>query len=445
MRPNLILKSIPFALFAALASTPASAVPAFAQQTGLRCQACHIGGLGPQLTEFGRNFKMSGYTQRVSDAFTMPVSAMAVASFVSTAKDQASPPADHYGTNNNVTLDEASIFLAGGIGDHFGAFAQFTYDGVGRAFGWDNLDVRAVDHITMGGSDVLVGLTLNNNPGIQDAFNTLPAWGFPYTNSDLAPGPAAATMFDGGFEMAVLGTTAYAKFENGLYTEAGLYFTPGQHFLSALGADEGPGQIDGAAPYVRVAWQKDLADNSNVEIGVFGFFPSFYPDNDRSTGRTDDYSDFGVDASYQFLGDETGVFTMNARYTHEEQDLNATHLLGGSARTSDTLDDFRIDGSYYWHDWVGATVQLFDTWGSRDPLLYADNRTFSPNSTGVRFQIDATPWGNDVSPLGPRFNMRVGLQYTIYTKFDGAGRNYDGTGRDAADNNTLRIFTWFAL
>lgn len=445
MRPNLILTTTALALLAVLAATPASAVPAFAQQTGLRCQACHIGGLGPQLTQFGRSFKMNGYTQRVSDAFTPPVSAMAVASFVNTAKDQAAPPADHYGTNNNVTLDEASIFLAGGIGDHFGAFSQFTYDGVGRAFGWDNLDVRAVDHLTMGGSDVLVGLTLNNNPAIEDPFNTLPAWGFPYTNSDLAPGPAAATIFDGGYEMAVLGTTAYAQWENGLYTEAGFYFTPGQHFLSAVGADEGPGQIDGVAPYVRVAWQKDLEGNDNVEIGAFGFFPSFYPDNDKSTGRTDSYSDFGVDASYQFMGDETNVYTLNARYTHEEQDLNATHLLGGAARTSDTLDDFRIDGSYYWHDWIGASVQLFDTWGSRDPLLYADNRTFSPDSTGVRFQIDATPWGNDVSPLGPRFNMRVGLQYTLYTKFDGASRNYDGTGRDAADNNTFRIFTWFAL
>lgn len=75
--------------------------------------------------------------------------------------------------------------------------------------------MRAVDHVTMGGNDVLVGLTLNNNPGIQDAFNTLPAWGFPYTNSDLAPGPAAAAMFDGGFEMAVLGTTANANWRTG--------------------------------------------------------------------------------------------------------------------------------------------------------------------------------------------------------------------------------------
>lgn len=440
-----LLSALVVTVSAVLSVQPSKAVPAFAEQTGLRCQACHIGGLGPQLTAFGRNFKLNGFTMRAGNDFTLPVSAMAVASFVNTAKDQAAPPADHYGTNNNVTLDETSIFIAGGIGDHFGAFSQFTYDGVGRAFGWDNLDVRAVDHLTIGGSDVLVGLDLNNNPAIQDPFNTLPAWGFPYTNSDLAPGPAAATLFDGGYEMALLGTTAYAQWENGLYTEAGFYFTPGTRFLSMVGADEGPGQLDGVAPYIRVAWQKDLANNSNFEVGVFGFFPSFYPDNDKSTGKSDSYSDYGLDASYQFMGDETNVYTINARYTHEEQDLNATHLLGGALRSSDSLDDFRIDGSYYWHDWVGFTAQIFDTEGSRDPLLYADNRTFSPDSTGVRFQIDATPWGNDVSPFGPRFNMRVGLQYTLYSKFDGASRNYDGAGHNASDNNTLRIFTWFAL
>jgi hypothetical protein len=442
---NVFLSASFVVAIAMLSIQPSKAVPAFAEQTGLRCQSCHVGGLGPQLTAFGRNFKANGFTMRAGNDFTLPVSAMAVASFVNTAKDQASPPADHYGTNNNLTLDEASIFIAGGIGDHFGAFSQFTYDGVGRAFGWDNLDVRAVDHLTISGSDVLVGLDLNNNPGIQDPFNTLPAWGFPYTNSDLAPGPAAATLFDGGYEMALLGTTAYAQLENGLYAEAGFYFTPGQHFLSMVGADEGPGQLDGVAPYVRLAWQKDLKNNSNFEVGAFGFFPSFYPDNDKSTGKSDSYSDIGLDASYQFMGDETNVFTINTRYTHEEQDLNATQLLGGALRKSDTLDDFRIDGSYYWHDWVGATVQLFDTVGSRDGLLYADNRTFSPDSNGMRFQIDATPWGNDVSPLGPRFNMRVGLQYTLYTKFDGASRNYDGLGHNASDNNTLRIFTWFAL
>jgi hypothetical protein len=40
--------------------------------------------------------------------------------------------------------------------------------------------------------------------------------------------------------------------------------------------------------------------------------------------------------------------------------------------------------------------------------------------------------------------MRVGVQYTLYSRFDGAGKNFDGAGANASDNNTLRVFTWFA-
>jgi hypothetical protein len=50
-----------------------------------------------------------------------------------------------------------------------------------------------------------------------------------------------------------------------------------------------------------------------------------------------------------------------------------------------------------------------------------------------------------MSMLGGRFNLRAGMQYTIYTKFDGAGTNYDGLGRNASDNDMLRIFLWTAL
>lgn len=60
-------------------------------------------------------------------------------------------------------------------------------------------------------------------------------------------------------------------------------------------------------------------------------------------------------------------------------------------------------------------------------------------------QIDGTPFGNEPSSLGPRFNLRVGVQYRIYAKFDGGTTNYDGLGHNASDNNTLRIFAWLAL
>jgi hypothetical protein len=41
--------------------------------------------------------------------------------------------------------------------------------------------------------------------------------------------------------------------------------------------------------------------------------------------------------------------------------------------------------------------------------------------------------------------VRVGFQYTVYTKYDGASTNYDGTGRNASDNNTLYLFAWLAV
>ena len=44
-----------------LASKPASALPSFARQTGQPCATCHNGAF-PQLTPFGRQFKLNGYT-----------------------------------------------------------------------------------------------------------------------------------------------------------------------------------------------------------------------------------------------------------------------------------------------------------------------------------------------------------------------------------------------
>ncbi|HMA87318.1 MAG TPA: hypothetical protein VKP89_01085, partial [Burkholderiales bacterium] len=43
-----------------LAPTSAQAVPSFARQTGMACEACHT--VYPQLTHYGRTFKANGYT-----------------------------------------------------------------------------------------------------------------------------------------------------------------------------------------------------------------------------------------------------------------------------------------------------------------------------------------------------------------------------------------------
>ena len=136
--------------------------------------------------------------------------------------------------------------------------------------------------------------------------------------------------------------------------------------------------------------------------------------------------------------------TVIGRYTHEAQSLFASQILGLSQNRRDSLNDIRIDASYYWHDEIGATVGAFDTWGTADNLLYASDRTFKPKTSGLLFQIDGTPFGGRGSPLGPRFNVRIGAQYTLYNTFAGSRDNFDGAGTNASDNNTFRVFTWVA-
>lgn len=418
------------------------AVPSFAIQTGQPCSACHVGGFGPQLTPFGREFKMNGYTLR-TNSFNVPISAMAIASYIRTAKDQPAPPPRTFAVNDNAAIDQVGLFIAGGVGSHFGAFIQNTYDGVARAFHWDNLDVRAVTTAAVKKTHMVFGLSLNNAPTVQDAFNTLPAWGYPYTSSSLAPHPGAAPLI-GNLAQNTLGLTAYTWINSQFYAEVGGYRSPSAEFLTHAGIDPAaPGNIDGLAPYARIAYQKNYGDR-NFEVGAFGMAANIYPGHDESARLTDHYDDVGLDASYQLFAAKKDVITVNARFTYERQRLNASQALGLASNVNNTLKDLRFDASYYWRDKIGLTVGAFDTWGSQDDLLYAANNSLRPDSSGVTLQLDGTPWGDGGSPLGPRFNMRVGVQYTAYFRFDGAGQNYDGFGRNASDNNTLRVFTWIA-
>ena len=422
----------------------AFAVPAFAEQTGLHCADCHVGAFGPQLTAVGRAFKLGGYTLR-AETSTVPVSAMAIASFLNTRKDQEPAPAPHYAPDDNVTIDQISLFLAGGAGNHFGAFTQATFDGVSRSAAWDNIDLRVVDTEKLFGKDTTLGIGLNNNPTVEDIWATLPAWSFPFTSSTLAPTPSAAPLLSGTFAQNVAGLDAYVWWNSAVYGEAGFYRSLSKGILRAVGADPGPTSlIDGEAPYFRLAYLDDLKDR-NFEVGTFALLADIFPGRDQAADTTDRARDLGIDASYQYLGSGENIATLNARYTHEDQTLAASKVLGIAANRSDTLDELMLNGSYYWNNTIGVTIERFRTWGSRDASLYASNRTLKPDSAGFIFQIDGTPWGKGDSPFGNRLNLRAGLQYIAYTQFDGAGTNFDGAGRNASDNNALRLFLWAAF
>jgi hypothetical protein len=100
-------------------------VPSFVAQTGRPCEACHVGGLGPQLTPFGREFKLRGYTARAV-SFKVPFAAFIQSSFTHTQKAQTPSPAPSFQAKDNIALDQISVFLAGGVGSHLGAFVQTT-------------------------------------------------------------------------------------------------------------------------------------------------------------------------------------------------------------------------------------------------------------------------------------------------------------------------------
>ena len=180
----------------------------------------------------------------------------------------------------------------------------------------DNVHLRATTHAAVLGSDVLAGISLNNSPGVQDPWNTLPAWSFPYTDLDLVPHPAAATVLSGALAQSTLGATAYAWWDFDIYTEAGTYWMPGRGLLKAVGVDpdEGAGLLERAAPYVRIAYTWDFG-TSNIEGGAFGFLPSLRPPG--IAPGADDYTDLGVDASWLGSGTGQSTFAINSRYIHE--------------------------------------------------------------------------------------------------------------------------------
>lgn len=426
---------------------PVLAVPAFAAQTGQQCQTCHVGGFGPQLTPYGRNFKLGGYTQRGKKAFTVPLSVVGTVSYLRTLKDQGSAPAPGFGRNNNVAFDQGSIFVAGGLGSHLGAFVQTTYNGIAKAWNWDNMDVRLTTTAKIKGKDVVLGASLNNNPTVQDPWNTLPAWGFPFTTSSLAPTPGASPLISGALVQHVIGVTGYAWIDGMLYLEGGAYGSPSARTLTRLGVDPtAPGDLDGLAPYGRAAVQR-RALGGVVELGALAFHAGVHPGLDRATGAVDRYTDLGLDASFQkTMGKHGDILTIDARAIHERQNLAASCALitaqPNCARNE--LTDLRAAIAYYWRNKVGATLGAFDTFGSANPGIYAANRTFQPDSAGATVQLDFTPFGDRPQPAR-RINVRFGLQYTIYTKFNGASLNFDGAGRRASDNNTFRAFTWLAF
>lgn len=440
-------------LFGAL--TDARAVPSFARQTGLECVSCHLSWL--ELTPVGRNFKLGGYTlikpttsgdrplvsfEKDGNPPLLPLAGFAQAAVSHTANtNTAGTDASSFPKQNELVLQQLSLFLAGRVSDHAGGFVQWTYDGVSHHSSIDNVDLRIADRFKGDNMDVTYGLSVNNNPTMSDIYNTTPVWGFPFASSATAPTPAASTLIDGGLSQQVVGFTGYSMWNRTLYAELGGYRTADGGFsVFRAGIDRSVAAVlDGIAPYWRLALQHEWDEGAqSAMVGAFGLTAKKYPDPTAPTGLTDKFRDVGVDAQYQYVTD-AHRFSGQTSYIREKQDLNGTFATGGSTNASNRLNSLNSKVTYYYMTKYGVSVGYRRTGGDVDGGLYdtgvavSGSANGSPNSSAVILELNWLPWRD----------RRFTLQYTAYQKFNGAKINYDGFGRNAKDNNTLYLLAWF--
>ena len=438
-------------------SGTARAIPNFASQTGQPCTACHVGAFGPQLTPLGRAFKMGGYTQQGGEgvAASIPLSAMVLTSFNNTGSaypDGSQPP--HFKTNNNPAVDQISIFLGGRLTDWAGGFIQGTYSGVSGTYHLDQVDVRPFTKaLDLNGTELRVGLTLNNNPTVTDPYNSTFAWGFPYVFSAIAPQPAGVPLLAGRFANNSIGLTAYAWYDRSFYVEAGAYTSMTPYLMSHLGVGYGPGSTQNLAPYVRAAYEWNW-NGQSAHVGALFMTVSVNPAvdtliTDGSFGR-DAYTDFAIDGGYQFFGDGTHTVSVYGIYVHENRTLNgSTGLATGSTMGGNSnIDHMRIEASYWYQNTYGLTVGYQGTWGSAAPAIFqtgepvTNSASGRPDTNAFLVEADWVPFGKQDSWASPFANLKLGVQYIAYTQFNGGGKNYDGFGRNASANNTLYAFAW---
>jgi len=424
---NHTLKLLLVIIVSILSPSISIALPSYARQTGLSCTACHFSF--PELNSFGRQFKMNGYVltgMKTIDAMddssqvtrlklltALPLSVMVQSSFTHISKDVPGVQ------NNSVTLpQQLSVFYAGQVTPHIGTFIQMTYDG--HTFGMDNADIRYTNQAKIGTQNMVYGLTLNNNPAVQDVWNTSPAWRFPSAGSDAAKNPSKSTIMENlGTQVAGLG--AYTLFNNLIFAELTLYRSAQQGAANPADATSTM-VIKGVAPYWRLALQHQWSDYY-FELGTFGIAPNLY--SEGISGKMNKITDVGFDFQFEKRL-SIGAFTLHSSL------INETEVRDTSSTENIKLNfnSFKIDGNLYLKNGLGATLGYFNTSGSVDENVAST--TNKPNSDGFIAQIEYLPW----------YNTKFALQYVSYNKFDGSKSNYDGAGRSAANNNTLYLLVW---
>jgi hypothetical protein len=440
----LLLIALPVAVllfFVAVNPPKVSAVPSYARQTGLACSGCHYAP--PELNPAGRRFKLTGYVDRADETksikvdpgkkraaldllSSLPLSVMLETSFTSTKSPLPTSQ------NGNFELpQDISLFLSGAWTSNVGSFLQVTYDTQDDHFTSDNTDIRYANKRKLAGKELIYGIDLNNNPTVEDLWNSTPAWGFPWVVSDFAPTPSASPIINGGLAQDVAGLGGFAMWDNHLYLDAAIYRSEHVGGPQPNPGDGSTNNIRGLAPYWRVAWQQ-LTAKTQYEVGTYGIHV-------RNTslsgpGPEDEYTDVAFDTQIDRTVFRTDVLSFRGTFIHENADLLASFAGGLAGQGSHHLNTLMANAEYHFGNRYTGTFGVFNTGGTVDPVLYAPasvsgSANGDPRGAGYLANFSYWPWQN----------LQLAAQYTGYTRFNGGTTNYDGSGRNASSNNTVYL------
>jgi hypothetical protein len=480
-----------------LVAQPARAVPPFARQTGLACEACHT--MPPELTAFGRRFKLSGYTlttrpplvndtddRKRNTLWLSDLPGVAVLAQINYSHYDRAPPDTgapypaHAQSDTFQFPDQFSLVYAGAVSDKVGAWLQLTYNGQSGSVGVDNIDIRYSDHTF--DNKWVWGVTANNYLTFQDVWNGIGSYTIPNFNTvSLSTGGVGGTGTSGPILNAlgpgsVAGIGAYAFFDDSLYFELSAYHSAvaggNSPTIDSLSLAANGGAVDRFAPYARIAYERDWGYHS-AQIGGSALYVNWVPSNGYisaqqqaaaalsgnaytpsqtfNPGVINRYTDLSVDWQYQYNG-QHNIFSFLGHVTHERQQnsnqLVAATFTGATSpiytNPTDTLTQFLVTGEYFRDRRYGGLVSFTRTKGTSDPLANGNSSdNGSPNNQYETFELDYVPW----------LNVRFILQYDAYqvvannqSPFNLSNASFPNSPGfpkvKASDNNTWVLGLW---
>lgn len=414
-----IVLSIAGVMAAAAFAPEASAVPAFARQTGMACQACHFQSY-PALTGFGKAFKTSGFTMMgaqgkvegehgLSIPDTLNMAVYMQARYKKTGGTDVQPAAGlaQVRSTNSGRIDlpdEFALFVGGRASENIGALIEINLGTAAAGVAGMKLPVM----FDMGGTKVGV---------------------IPFSNGGLGP--------QYGYDVFATGSTANGRVvENGVGYSAAMYLGTGTATSGATILAANETFHVSYTPWVRA----HMATNAGATGTKLG-------GNYIRAAYTPSIADWDLGLGVQnYSGDSL---------------KGVGGAIAGATRDSATVIDFQgqgevaampigIYGSYGWADGqvVGTAANTYNGGTERKSAfgLLADLGVI-PNTLNVQFGLMRGKTGQNVGAVAGTNesdnSYTIGLRYKLaqnakvgmaYTKFSGSAYNLGGSGGAAVAN-----------